>query len=120
MMGWGINEKNYISAFYYFRQGSKFGDIHATNNLGVMYLCGSGIDKDYKKAYKLLKKAANDGNSCAMHNIGIIHENGYGVKKDSIKAVKYYIKSLDYLNPIAKTSLERLNSNTKDNCLLSF
>lgn len=71
------------------------GDILAQNNLGVMYLVGSGTEKNLDKALYWFVKAAEGGRASAMVNIGAMYLKGNGVEADPKAAAEWFQKAAD-------------------------
>ena len=59
-------QKNPGTAAYWFQRGVVHGCAASANNLGLMYLDGTGIRQDCEKAEQLLKLAARRGDPNAM------------------------------------------------------
>lgn len=67
----------------WFEVAAKFGDFHASSNLGSRYLNGtSGVKQDYAKAFLHLRRASELGNTEAQHHLSYLYTEGKGVTKD--------------------------------------
>ena len=62
------------------------GDPDAQNQLGAMYLEGTGVEKDEKSAFYWFRKSAEQENAFGRYNLARCYENGQGVEKDDCAA----------------------------------
>lgn len=58
------------------------GSPKAMVELGIMYECGSGVEKSYEEAFNWYKKAYDLNHYGAACHIGILYFHGDGVQKD--------------------------------------
>ena len=89
-----INDSD--SAFRFYLDGAKLGNVSCQLNLGVMYDEGKGVDKSVGLSLFWFEKAAKNGDTDANFNVGIMYEHGEGVEPDISKAMKYYCDSGEY------------------------
>ena len=73
-------------AIQWYKQAADAGDMHAQNNLGVMYHRGEGIPKGYAVAFDWFRKAAEQGDSLAQWCLGSLYDLGRGVPQDYAEA----------------------------------
>lgn len=93
-LGYAYKEiQDYQKAFEWFTKSADLGEIHAQNNLGMMYRDGKGVIQDYAKAYELFTKSANQGLDTAEYNLGVMYYFGMGIKQDETRAFEWYTKS---------------------------
>lgn len=86
------------------------GNAQAQNNLGIVYLKGSGTDADPAKAVYWFQKAADAGNVNAKVNLGAAYLKGNGVEQDFAMAAKYFEEAAGYENQGALFNLGLLYS----------
>ncbi|GMB96864.1 tetratricopeptide repeat protein [Helicobacter sp. NHP22-001] len=79
LAGDAYKNKDYSKATQYFQKAAEMGSASASNNLGVMYRAGQGVEKDYEKALKYFQKAAEMGDAKASNNLGVMYKVGQGV-----------------------------------------
>jgi TPR repeat protein len=60
------------------------------NNLGLLYVRGTGVPQDYARAAEYFTAAVELGLPTAMTNLGVLYENGYGVELDEERAKALY------------------------------
>ena len=67
-----------------FLEASNLGLSRSSNDLGVMYYLGQGVDKNYEIAAKWYKKAIEQDNPfhLAFKNLAYLYKHGLGVKQD--------------------------------------
>ena len=80
----------------------------AENNLGLMYLSGTGVDQNYAKAFELFERSANQGYDWGMNNLGGLYEKGWGTEQDLAKALFLYRQAAAKGNDAASKSEKRL------------
>ncbi len=69
------------------------GNIDASNDLGVKYKDGDGVEVDYDKAFAYFSKAAEGESSVGIYNLADCHMHGYGTEESMIKAIEYWDKA---------------------------
>ena len=82
-----FNEGDYSAAFEYWTKAAKLGDVEAHNQLSIMYLNGSGVDKDEQKGIHHLEVAAICGHPEARYHLAM-HE---GRNRKIDRSVKHLI-----------------------------
>ena len=88
-MGWKCDrEGDYDIAFEYWTKAAELGYVEAHHSLGIMYMCGKGVEKDEEKAVYHYEKAAIGGHPQARHNLGGMEWEIIG---NAERAVKHYI-----------------------------
>ena len=90
---------------------AKQGDAEAQNNLGLMYVKGSGVPQNYAEAAKWFRKAAEQGFAPAQYNLGIIYQVGKGVPQNDAEAVKWYLKAAEQGHADAQNNLGLMYQN---------
>lgn len=85
--------QDYQKSFEWFTKSADLGEMHAQNNLGMMYRHGEGVAQDYGKAYELFTKSAKQGFDVAEYNLGTMYYFGRGVKQDEARAFEWFTKS---------------------------
>ena len=81
------HEGDYSAAFEYWTKAAKLGDVEAHNQLSIMYLNGSGVDKDEQKGIHHLEVAAICGHPEARYHLAM-HE---GRNRKIDRSVKHLI-----------------------------
>ena len=89
------SKEEYKIAFQYFKISSDKSYTPATTMLGLMYECGTGVEKDYKEALKYYKLATEKGFYPAECYLGYLYYKGLGVGKNIEKAIKHIKNSAD-------------------------
>lgn len=99
--------KDFHTAFKYYRQAALRGSTFAMNEVGSMYLNGTGVEKNERLGFKWLKRAAELKNSVAQAMVARMYELGIGVEQDIHEALKWYVDAANAGEIHAK---ERLNT----------
>ncbi|SFN05864.1 hypothetical protein SAMN05660284_00429 [Formivibrio citricus] len=86
---------DYTVALREFKAAAEKGDLHAQQNLGMMYAFGLGVDKDEKLAVEWYRKAAEKGFAPAQHSLGQAYEEIIGVWRDETVAAEWYRKAAE-------------------------
>ena len=92
--GRGGVEKDYRTAFKWFKKAARQGHDRAQFSLGIMYSLAQGISKNDSVAEDWFRKSAAQNNSYAMAALGILYEG----RRDYGTAIKWYIKSAKLRN----------------------
>lgn len=72
--GKGVDQ-NYTKAFKWYSEILKHkNDPDVANNIGLMYLMGSGVEPDINKAKTFFLEAAKNGSAEALYNLGGVSE----------------------------------------------
>lgn len=74
--------KDFISARQWLLRGIELGDSNCCNDMGVLYLKGSGVDQSDAEAAKYYRMGHDKGNMLSTANLAWCYENGRGVDKD--------------------------------------
>jgi TPR repeat protein len=77
----------------------------AENELGDLYLSGTGVERNRKEAFKWYKQAADRDDAMGQNNLGYMYIRGFGVNKDLGSAKDWYLKSAKQGNPLAQDAL---------------
>jgi TPR repeat protein len=101
--------QQYLDCIKWFEKSSDAGYVIATNNLGVLYNSGIGVDRDLGKAMTYFKKAAQLGLPVAMYNTGYLYETSKTFGKNKEEAIKWYQAALDKGFEGAKERLDKLS-----------
>lgn len=62
--------------------------------IGLCYLCGSGVEADGNEAFKWIEKAAEEGCSQAYVHLARCYAYGWGTDKDPEKAVDWFERGI--------------------------
>lgn len=108
--GTGGVEKNYESAFEWYKKSANKGYAKAQASLAFFYENGLGTNIDNRVAFIYYKKAAEQGLSSAQRNLGLFYELGKGVAKDLNQAAIWYEKSAKQGSTVAKRYLARVRT----------
>lgn len=82
-------------AAQWYRQAAEAGDMHAQNNLGVMYKRGDGIPKDDAAAFDWFRKAAEQGDRIAEWNLARAYQSGLGVPQSFPDSISWARKAAE-------------------------
>ncbi len=86
--------KSFDEAMAEYRKAADAGYPQAMNNVGLMYLNGTGVAQDGAKALEWFRKAADKGDAAGAANIGLVHYSGRGVAKDYDLAIANYSEAI--------------------------
>jgi len=101
-------EKRYDEAHSFLNE--IFRDVDAESGaahslLGMMILCGQGVEKDEEEGIRTLQKAVEEGDSSAMYELGMLYFNpaklGLHVTKDAYVSFQYLKEALGKGHPDA-------------------
>lgn len=98
-------ERNVEQAVDYYQVAAEQGNVHAMENLGVLYSQGIGIPQNSSKAKELLEAAAEQGSVQALNGLGYMYLNGIGLAKNTTKALEYMNKAADLGHMESMTNL---------------
>ncbi|KAG2373129.1 hypothetical protein C9374_012861 [Naegleria lovaniensis] len=122
--GMFYRDQYYSKAVKCFLRSAKQGCKEAQNNLGLMYLNGTGVKKDFTQAFEWLEKAAHQGCPTAQFNLGLLYEKGDGVQQDLKQANEWYQKAAQHNNaqhlPYGDDMLHGLANTVKTSLLRGF
>ncbi len=76
-----------------FQRAADLGEPRAMQELGEMFMEGSGVAKDDEAALEWFRKAANKGNTSAMVFLGGMYQLGNGVEQNDATAADWYRKA---------------------------
>ena len=65
----------------------------ASNNLGLMYINGQGVDQDYAKAFASFERAAQKKFADAQYNLGLLYQMGLGTRQDLLLAFEMFARA---------------------------
>lgn len=85
---------DYDRALKLYRKASDSGLAWATNNIGVLYQEGQGVEQSHEKAREYFRKAAEGKNYYGYHNLAIQHFKGYGVPVDQQEGFNWLKKGM--------------------------
>ena len=94
----------------WYRKAADLKQADAQNNLGMLYLRGTGVNRDLAEAFKLFEAAASQNDSWGLNNLGGMYEMGWGIPADKMKALELYKQALAAGNVQAKQNIERLEA----------
>jgi TPR repeat protein len=103
-----LPENDDITAARYYQILTDAGDANGTNELGLLYEDGKGVEQNWETALGLYRKAADAKNIYAMNNLGLMYEKGRGVLKRPEEAFKWYKLASDGGNADATNNLALL------------
>ena len=86
--------KNFDEAMTEYRKAADAGYLQAMNNVGLMYLNGTGVAQDGAKALEWFRKAADKGDAAGAANVGLVHYTGRGVAKDYDLAIANFSEGI--------------------------
>jgi len=93
-------------AIKYLTEASDYGYFVALNELGRLYLKGTGVRKDENEAFQLFKKAADQHYPIAEYNLGCLYMKGIPrMKPDAKIACDYYQRAAEQGNKEAQYCL---------------
>lgn len=99
--------QNQDLSFYWYYKSLIAGYEGASNNLGLCYDNGIGVDQDYVTANKYYLRAIDyNNNSASYFNYGLNIFYGHGVKQDKELAKTYFENADKYGNESAKKFLK--------------
>ena len=107
------NLKDYLEALHHLTIAADAGLAEAQNQLGFMFVTGTGTVKDTHRAFEYFQKAANAGLGGGMGNLGSMYANGFGVKEDDAMALALYEKAIEAGNPFALSQIAVMYYNGK-------
>jgi TPR repeat protein len=93
----------FVQAVIWYRKAAERGYGVAIDNLGMMYLKGSGVEANPVRAQQLFREAAEKGTVLAQLHLGQLL-----LKQDCEEAVRWLRKAADQGNPQAKETLKQL------------
>eukprot|EP00826_Nyctotherus_ovalis_P009913 TRINITY_DN12630_c0_g1_i3.p2 TRINITY_DN12630_c0_g1~~TRINITY_DN12630_c0_g1_i3.p2 ORF type:complete len:498 (-),score=160.38 TRINITY_DN12630_c0_g1_i3:113-1606(-) len=68
-----LKQKYYEQAINLFKESRRLGCTRASNNLGMCYEQGTGVERDMAEALECYMEAATRGYSQGMFNVGYVH-----------------------------------------------
>lgn len=81
------------------------GDVHAINNIGLLWAKGYQGKQSYEEAVRWWKEAARRGYPVSMNNVGLAYSLGQGVEKDAKQAFEWWHQSAFLGNAWAMNSV---------------
>ena len=108
IMSSGNPAENSRRAAKAFEKAVAAGHLRAHNDLALMYLKGTGIERDVARARELFKTAADKGLSMAQYQYAELLRKGIGSDKDIKAAIKWYERAADQGHVAAMTRLGAL------------
>ena len=88
-----LKSKEYSRATASFRKAADLGSADAQNELGHLYLRGTGVVQDYKQAIEWFQRSAAQGHPAGQTSLGSMYTDGKGVAKDSKQAMYWFKKA---------------------------
>jgi len=79
-----------VKAAEWYRKAAEQGFASAQNNLGLMYVAGSGVSQSAMQAFQWFRKAAEQGPADAQFNLAMAYFNGAGGEVDFVEAFKWF------------------------------
>ena len=89
--GWGSHRRDVKKAWSHLEKAASKDNLHASFNLGCLYL--DSTDKDnfsLSKAYEKFKLAALRGHTISSYNVGVMHFLGIGTFKSCQVAIAFF------------------------------
>ena len=81
------------------------GNALAQNNLGILYLDGTGVAQNLPQAVHYLSLSAASGSALGQNNLGGLYRDGKGVKQDHARAKQWFSASAAQGNASAMYNL---------------
>ena len=75
-------EKNVAEGLRLITKAAEAGFADAENQLGYMYVTGSGVAQDLRQAAVWYRKSADQGDSVGLYNTGLLYRDGNGTGQD--------------------------------------
>jgi TPR repeat protein len=97
--------QDYDKARDLLQQSAKQNCALAQNDLGDMYLQGTGVAHDPGQALEWYRKAALQNDAMGQNNVGVMYLHGSGVQRDPKQALDWFMKASAQGNPFAQDSL---------------
>ena len=95
-------------SFYWIHQAAEQGDPVAQNQVGILYLNGTGIDPNAEEALRWFKKSSDQKFTKGMFNTAYALLTGSGVEKDIDQAISLLKETARYGNKEAWYALGAL------------
>jgi TPR repeat protein len=86
-------EPDPVQAFNYYNHAAAQGNVHAMENLGLMYAQGIGTEQNKTKALELVNKAAEEGSVGALSELAYLTYHGVGLEANKSLALDLYLKA---------------------------
>lgn len=86
---------DFASAFKWYREAARQGDVEAHTQLGLLYEKGSGVPQDDREAARWYRLTADKGSAIAQNYLGLMYDDGVGVQQDAKEAANWYRLSAD-------------------------
>ncbi|MBO4401495.1 MAG: sel1 repeat family protein [Selenomonadaceae bacterium] len=78
------------------------------NEVGSMYMGGTGVEKDERAGFSWIKKAAELKNPTAMAMTARMYELGIGTEQNISEALKWYVEAANAGEEHARQRIEML------------
>ena len=85
-----VDCKDFASAKEYYELAAAQGNASALQNLGSLYMMGTGVPRDYKRAKEYYEIAAEQGHATAQCCLGLLYLEGNGVQQDCERGVHLF------------------------------
>jgi hypothetical protein len=104
---------DYATELRILKPQAELGQAWAQNNLGTMYLMGTGVPRNYVEALSWFRLSAAQDDPGGESNLGQMYENGLAVPADSARAAQLYLMSAGHGRADAWPLLKRLCDDDK-------
>jgi len=81
----------------------------ANNMIGLMYYCGTGVEKDYYKSAQWWEQAAVQGHTNAQINLATLYIEARGVDQDYVQAYLWLSLAADSGDTVAEGLKEEIS-----------
>ena len=112
--GDGVGEDNEEAAKWMLKSAEQGVDCGSQWNMCVFYHDGIGVAKDIKESVKWMERSAKKGFPKAKYNLALCYFRGEGVEVDVVKAEKLLAEAADAGDEEAKTELDRIKNERKE------
>jgi SEL1 protein len=86
-------EPDPVQAFNYYNHAAAQGNVHAMENLGLMYAQGIGTEQNTTKALELVNRAAEEGSLGALSELAYLTYHGVGLEANKTLALDLYLQA---------------------------
>lgn len=83
----GLNgvKRDWNESLFWFLKAADKGEANSLENLGEIYVKGSGAERNYTKAFEMFELASKHKVYSAYNGLGYLYATGYGVEKNYTK-----------------------------------
>lgn len=99
---------DFQKSFRLYTQAAELGSVFAMNEVGSMYLKGTGIEQNERAGFNYIKRAAELKNPTAMAMTARMYELGVGTEQNISEALKWYVEAANAGEEHARQRLSML------------